>query len=47
MFITKSKGQGFGLSVVKRLTEAMGGNISFENQVGVCTTLLFVCTSRR
>jgi len=31
---TKSKGQGFGLPVVKRLVEAHGGRITFESQEG-------------
>jgi PAS domain S-box-containing protein len=34
LFTTKSKGQGFGLAVVKRLTEVLGGSISFESQEG-------------
>jgi PAS domain S-box-containing protein len=34
LFTTKSKGQGFGLAVVKRLTEALGGSINFESQEG-------------
>jgi hypothetical protein len=32
MFTTKSKGQGFGLAVVKRMTEALGGNVTFESR---------------
>jgi PAS domain S-box-containing protein len=38
LFTTKSKGQGFGLAVVKRLVEAQGGKISFESQKGKGTT---------
>jgi hypothetical protein len=34
MFTTKSKGQGFGLAVVKRVTESMNGTISFESEKG-------------
>ena len=35
LFTTKSKGQGFGLPVCKRLVEAHnGGSISFESEVG-------------
>lgn len=34
MVTTKSKGQGFGLAVTKRLIEAMDGTISFESEKG-------------
>ncbi len=38
MFTTKSKGQGFGLAVIKRMTEAQGGTVTFESQEGKGTT---------
>ena len=34
MMTTKSKGQGFGLAVVKRMTEGLGGTVSFESSEG-------------
>jgi signal transduction histidine kinase len=34
LFTTKSKGQGFGLAVCKRVIEAQGGVITFESQFG-------------
>jgi hypothetical protein len=34
LFTTKSKGQGFGLAVCKRVIEAQGGTINFESEVG-------------
>jgi two-component system CheB/CheR fusion protein len=34
LFTTKSKGQGFGLAVSKRLAKAMGGDVTFESEKG-------------
>ena len=47
LMTTKSKGQGFGLAVVKRLVEAMGGTIGFESQVGVGTQFKMVFPKQR
>ena len=47
MFTTKSKGQGFGLPVVKRMTEALGGTVSFESQEGEGTTFIVRLPSQK
>jgi signal transduction histidine kinase/PAS domain-containing protein len=40
LFTTKSKGQGFGLAVVKRLVDAQGGTIAFESEQGKGTKFM-------
>jgi PAS domain S-box-containing protein len=40
LFTTKSKGQGFGLAVVKRLTEVLGGTVTFETEDGKGTKFI-------
>ncbi len=37
LFITKSKGQGLGLAVVKRFVEGLNGKITFESKEGFGT----------
>ena len=37
---TKSKGQGLGLAVVKRLIEALNGKVSFESEEGKGTKFI-------
>jgi signal transduction histidine kinase len=34
LFTTKAKGQGFGLAVVKRMTDVLGGAVTFESKTG-------------
>ena len=34
LFTTKSRGQGFGLAVVKRMTESLSGTVLFETEKG-------------
>ena len=47
LMTTKSKGQGFGLAVAKRLVEVQNGTISFESERGVGTkfTITFSLTT--
>jgi signal transduction histidine kinase len=40
LFTTKAKGQGFGLAVVKRMIEALGGTITFKSKQGKGTKFI-------
>ena len=40
MFTTKVKRQGFGLAVMKRMTETLGGTVSFESEIGKGTKFI-------
>jgi len=47
MFTTKAKGQGFGLPVIKRMTEALGGTVTFESQEDKGTTFMVRLPERK
>jgi signal transduction histidine kinase len=45
LFTTKSKGQGLGLAVVKRLIEGLNGTIDFESKQGKGTKFIITLDS--
>ncbi len=47
MFTTKAKGQGFGLVVIKRMTESLDGVVSFESHEGKGTTFTVRLPSKK
>jgi PAS domain S-box-containing protein len=47
LFTTKSKGQGFGLAVVKRMTEALNGTVTFESEEGKGTKFIVRLPQKR
>ena len=40
MFTIKAKGQGFGLAVIKRMTETLGVTVSYESEIGKGTKFI-------
>jgi PAS domain S-box-containing protein len=40
LFTTKSRGQGFGLAVVKRMTDALGATVIYESEFGKGTKFI-------
>jgi signal transduction histidine kinase len=47
LFTTKSRGQGFGLAVCKRLVEALNGTITFWSEEGKGTEFIVRLPSRK
>jgi len=47
LFTTKSRGQGFGLAVCKRLVEALNGSITFWSEEGKGTEFTVQLPSRK
>lgn len=47
LFTTKPKGQGFGLAIVKRMTEALNGTITYESEKGKGTTFIIRLPSEK
>jgi signal transduction histidine kinase len=47
MFTTKAKGQGFGLVVIKRMTESLGGTVTFESHEGKGTKFIVRLPSKK
>jgi signal transduction histidine kinase len=47
MFTTKAKGQGLGLAVIKRMTESLGGTVTFESRKNKGTTFTIRIPSQK